>query len=133
MITQIFSWCLMCFHSQYCYLVNFKCSSRATLRFACAVCDPRAGRCTGLLYQNMVVKNFDVRKLQIKPYNINQRANWIKNITVCDVIYGRPIFLPLTKSIHHFVLFLRTLNFLPRFYFPSFFSLRCCRSRFNYH
>ena len=36
-------------------------------------------------------------------------------------------FLPLTKSIHHFVLFCKTLNFLPNFYFPSLFSVRCCR------
>jgi len=31
-IKQVLSWYLMCFHSQYSYLENFKCSSRATLR-----------------------------------------------------------------------------------------------------
>jgi len=32
LIKHTFSWCLMCFHSQYVYLEIFKCSSRATLR-----------------------------------------------------------------------------------------------------
>ncbi len=31
-IKQVFSWYLMCFHSKFSYLGNFKCSSRATLR-----------------------------------------------------------------------------------------------------
>jgi len=42
-IKQILSWCLMCFHSQYSYLENFKCSSRATLR-CLAGCMWPAGR-----------------------------------------------------------------------------------------
>ncbi len=32
MIKQVLYWYFMCFHSQYSYLENFKCSSRATLR-----------------------------------------------------------------------------------------------------